>query len=263
MNVRDIMEKLSQKVSWVNPLETKDRLLFGKETQEVKRVIVTWVASVDIIKEAIEKKVDLIITHENPFYLASTSTHQVVERLQNEKYQLLEKGNIAVYRCHDLWDLYPEIGVRDVFASQIPVVFAPAKETSFYRYGAAEGKTMREIATFLEKELLPYGQTGVVMIGDENKPIKTLGIGTGAITSIIQMIADGADAFVVTDDGVNNWIDIQLAQDLHFPVLMVNHYASEAKGIEQLASYLQEKLREIEVSYVPQKYRIKSSNRLD
>ena len=107
----------------------------------------------------------------------------------------------------------------------------------------------------MTRELLEESNLAEV-IGDKNKKINRLGIGTGACTDVFQMSEHGVDACLVSDDGINNWTAVQWAMDNDLPLIVINHMTCEAPGIECLAKYLNEQLQEVSFTYVPNKYGI-------
>lgn len=115
MKIKDVIECLKEEGTWVRWNRcTRDRVLFGDDDQEVKKIGVCWVATNKVIEQALKKGINFIISHENIFY--TTGTHletKLVESIEHKK-DLLSKGNICVYRCHDVWDSIPEYGVSDV-----------------------------------------------------------------------------------------------------------------------------------------------------
>lgn len=76
MRIRDIIDLLESQGEWVNRSCTRDRILFGNAQTEISKVITCWVATNKVIQYAVEH-------------------------------------NITICRCHDLWDVYPEYGIRD------------------------------------------------------------------------------------------------------------------------------------------------------
>ena len=164
MKIAEIISCLDKQGEWVNRSLTRDRLLIGDDEQEVNQVIVCWVATFDIIEKAINAKCHFIITHENPFYLESTLLPTNVRIAQHEKKALLEKNNIAVYRCHDLWDLYPEYGVRDQWAQLLKLNFEEAVQDSFIRIATDVNMSTLQLAKHITECIEPYFQYGIQML---------------------------------------------------------------------------------------------------
>lgn len=256
MKIRKILDLLESQGEWVNRSYTRDRILFGNDQKDVNKVIVCWVATKDIIHYAIEHDVHFIITHENAFYMASTSLPTVVFESQKEKEDLLNKNDITLYRCHDLWDLYPEYGVKDQWAKVLGLNFEKSNTHSFLRYANDVDMTVEELAHHIIQQIKPYYQYGIEVIGDMTKKVKRLGIGTGACTDVFEMSEHEVDACLVSDDGINNWTAVQWAMDNNLPLIVINHMTCEAPGIECLAKYLNEQLPEVEFTYIPNQYGI-------
>ena len=85
MTIRDIIDLLESQGEWVNRSCTRDRILFGEDQTEISKVITCWVATNKVIQYAIEHDIHFIISHENPFYLASTTLPTLIYRAQKEK----------------------------------------------------------------------------------------------------------------------------------------------------------------------------------
>ena len=131
MKIKEVIDYLETQGEWVNRDCTKDHILYGNENNDIHQAIVCWVATLDIIYQAIQNDCHFIISHENPFYLASTNLPHPIIEAQKKKKELLKKHNITIYRCHDLWDLYPKYGVRDSWGEILRFNF---KEMKAYDY---------------------------------------------------------------------------------------------------------------------------------
>ena len=60
MKIKDVIEILKQEGTWVRWNRcTRDRILFGDENQEVKKIGVCWVATNKVIEKALEKGINL------------------------------------------------------------------------------------------------------------------------------------------------------------------------------------------------------------
>lgn len=257
MKIKEIINHLESKGEWVNKYKTRDHILYGCDDTEISTIIVCWVATLDIIEQAIKNKCHFIITHENPFYIAGTSIHNEILKSQEQKYMLLKKHNITIYRCHDLWDLYPEIGVRDMWAKTLQIPFEKIQNPkSFLRISKPFKMTVHELSTQIIQNIEPYHQNGIEIIGDINKVVHRLGIGTGACTDPMDMVLQGADVCLVSDDAINNWTQVQWAMDRHIPLIIVNHMTSEAPGIKSLSDYLSHQFPQIQCLFIANNYGI-------
>lgn len=256
MKIKEIINYLENQGEWVNRDCTRDHILYGGDMIEVQTVMVCWVATLEVIRKAIDKNCHFIITHENPFYISSTSLPTLFINAQQEKKELLKEHQITIYRCHDLWDLYPKYGVRDKWAETLQMKFKETSQQSFTMVSENFTMTVNQLANHIVKCVAPYYEYGVQVIGDQSQTVHCLGIGTGACTDILDMYKKGADVCLVTDDGINNWGYTQWAVDHHIPLIIVNHLTSEAAGLEGLCIYLSQQFPNIEFEYIANDYGI-------
>lgn len=247
MKISDVIEVLESQGEWVDRGRTKDQVLFGDTSAELGAVGVCWTATLDILERAAADGVNLVVSHENPFYLESTSTPLLVREARQRKRELCERHGIAVYRCHDLWDLYPELGVLDAWATALGMGEV-AERAGFIRLLRNVGLTAREVAQRVARTASDCGEGGATLVGDPMARVSTLAVGTGAITDAVRMRELGADACVVTDDGVRNWVEVQWTSDEGIPLIVVNHRTSEMAGMRGLRDYLASQLPDVRVA---------------
>lgn len=256
MKIKEVIDYLETQGEWVNRDCTKDHILYGNENNDIHQAIVCWVATLDIIYQAIQNDCHFIISHENPFYLASTNLPHPFIEAQKKKKELLKKHNITIYRCHDLWDLYPKYGVRDSWGEILRFNFKEMKAYDYIKIAKNIKMSFDDLISHVIKCIEPYHQAGIEVIGTTNKTINRLGIGTGACTDIFTMSKYDIDACIVSDDGINNWVAVQWAMDNEIPLIIVNHMTCEAPGIKNMAIFLNNKFENIEFKYVPNDYGI-------
>ena len=64
MKIKDVIECLKEEGPWVRWNRcTRDRVLFGDDDQEVKKIGVCWVATNRVIEQALKKGINFIISH--------------------------------------------------------------------------------------------------------------------------------------------------------------------------------------------------------
>mgnify|MGYP000438630052 CR=1 FL=1 len=81
MTVREIVDKIIEKTG-VEPLpedKTCDHLMTGSWDMEVKGVVTTFMATVDVIKEASALGANFIITHEPTWFSGADDTEWLLE----------------------------------------------------------------------------------------------------------------------------------------------------------------------------------------
>lgn len=255
MKAQVIIDHLHSQGSWVNFDKTRDIVLFGDPSQEVKKVGVCWIVTMNVIKQAALQGINFIVTHENCFYEESTSPHQKLLEARKQKMALLTSHGICVARCHDVWDRMPKYGIPDSWGDAMGLTFEPRPVNSFYKYARFEPTPVEEIAKRIAAGIKPYGQDSVTVLGDPHKLISSIGIGTGAITDVFNMLKEEADCLVVTDDGITNWIHGQYCVDKDIPLILTHHPVAEIPGMMHMVEYLKLNFKDIEITYLDEGYR--------
>lgn len=256
MKIQDIIFHLENQGEWVNRRKTRDHLLIGNDQTEINKMIVCWVPTKDIIQKAIDEHYHFIICHENPFYLDSTFMHSAIIDATKDKKSLLENHQITIYRCHDLWDLYPAYGVLDMWLKLLHFNNHKTINQGFYKIIYNVNMATQDLAIHIKKYIALYGENGIEVIGDLNKHIDNLAIGTGDITDVFEMTDLNADACLVSDDGINNWVSVQWCMDHHIPLIVVNHRTAENAGMLGMKNYLNHIFPDLYIEFLTNNYQI-------
>jgi len=246
---RDIDRHLRALASWLDSAKTVDTFKSGNPDRPVKTVCVSWMSTLRALEKARDIGCDLFITHEPTFYSHTDDDPSFdSDRAAVEKRKLLQESGMVVYRCHDVWDRVPEVGILDSWAKELGFVGKPVAQKTFYAVYEVPEVTVGELARNMASKLQPYGQEAVQVVGDPKAQVRRIAIGTGAITNAKEMFSMGADAAVITE--VTYWRDVRWAQDMGFPLLIVEHSVSECPGLENLAAYLKKKFPGLRVEYI-------------
>jgi putative NIF3 family GTP cyclohydrolase 1 type 2 len=258
MYIKKIISYLNEHADWVDFNKTRDVVLFGDANQKVRHVGVCWVATMQVINQAIEKGINFIISHENCFYQEGTKLPKEMMDARQEKMNLLAKHNICVYRCHDVWDKIPDVGVADTWSSIIGLPFIKRDIKSFNSFAYFESMTVESIAKKIAQALTPHGQSSVTVLGSLNQTVKSCGIGTGAATDVFSLIRENVECVVLSDDGSTNWIAGQYCIDKGIPLIIVHHSISEIPGIKKMVDYLAAAFIGLQVEYLDEGYQYHS-----
>lgn len=246
---RDIDRHLRALASWLDGARTVDTFKAGDPDHPVKTVCVSWMSTLRALETARDLGCDLFITHEPTFYSHTDDDPSFdSDKATIEKRRLLRESGMIVYRCHDVWDRVPEIGILDSWAKELGFSGKPVAEKTFYAVYEVPELKIGDLAQSMASRLHPYGQEAVQLVGDPKQRIRRVAIGTGAITNAKEMFSLGADAAVITE--VTYWRDVRWAQDMGFPLLIVEHSVSECPGMMNLAAYLKIKFPGLRIEYI-------------
>ena len=252
MKARDL-HLLVQKVGkWVNLDWTVDGFLAGNSEDEVKGIAVSWMPTFRNLEKAREASCSLFVTHE-PLYACEADAARLIspDDAWVKKKRWLEETGMTVYRCHDFWDDYPDVGIHGAWAKWLGFDGKPLVQRRFFEVHSVEGLNLGELATAVLEKVKPLGQESVHVVGDLEKKVSKMALGTGANTNYRQMFDIGADVLLLTDDGTRLWESGQWALDMGVSLIIVNHSTSEEPGMMTLTNYVRSGFPGVPVRHVP------------
>lgn len=251
MNTNDIHKHLLEKAPWVDPATTVDTVKAGDPTKEIKSVAVGWMSTMANLQLAHEKGCDLFITHEPTFWHHSQDEEPSRTEVPGiAKQKFLDETGLAILRIHDIWDPWPEIGIRDSWATGLGLEKRIAEDPSKYVATYEMHETSLEaFVKHVAMKVAPLGQDSVWVIGEPNWRVSHPAVGTGCGTPGLEMISEGADVLLVCDDGFSYWSRGERFFEMGVASIMVSHATSEMWGMENLALYISKTFPELQVTY--------------
>jgi len=254
MKAAEVFRHFKDVGKWVDWEHTCDEFLHGDPDLEVKGIATTWIPTNNVIRQAANRQLNLIISHEPAFFrVGPPRGHKDTEtgdRLMAEKKALLDQAGIAVLRCHDVWDRMPDCGIPDAWADWLGFEAEPRPVESHYKVCLTNGMTVRQVADQVLGKVKQLGQDWVLVFGDRNKQVSRMAVGTGAITSLPKMCELGIDLALLTDDGMTTWQAGYFSADSGLPLLIVNHATAEKPGMMAMAEYLANVYPHLPVEYL-------------
>ncbi|MBN2712412.1 MAG: Nif3-like dinuclear metal center hexameric protein [Planctomycetes bacterium] len=101
--VSDVIEIFRKEIPQWDSGHTVDTLKTGSESDEVKGIVSTMVATRDVLAEALQLGANLVITHEPTFYGHEDYLFTDDDPVQAAKLKFINDNGLAVWRCHDAW----------------------------------------------------------------------------------------------------------------------------------------------------------------
>ena len=256
---------------WVNWERTVDRFLAGNPDVEVEGIAVSWMPTFPNLENALKAGCNLFVTHEPLYAVTIDDQGKVIggtpfidphlRGIRNKifdkddvwvkKQKWLEEVGMTIYRCHDFWDDFPEMGIHGAWAEWLGLSGEPVEKKRFYEIHEFDETTVEDLANRILERVKPLGQEAVHVVGNLRKRVSRIAIGTGAITDYREMHRMGADVLLLTDDGTRLWESRQWAIDSGMPLIIVNHATSEEPGMIALSLYIQKIFPEIPVKHIP------------
>lgn len=246
MKVREITNILEEKA----PLDCAENwdnvgLLIGSREQEVKKILVALDANDTVIRQAIDQKADLLITHHPMLFkpLNKITSEDFIGR----KVIACIQNSISYYAMHTNCDscIMNEIAgnkiglcVEDVL--EVIKVKEDGEKIGIGQVGSlSEPMTVKELA---EKVKETFGISYVRVTGNADALVNRVAISTGAGKSMMKYaIQKGAQVFISGDLDHHSILD---AQEQDVQCIDAGHFGTEHFMVDIVCEYLREQLGE-------------------
>ncbi len=214
-------------------------LLWGRQDKPVKRVLLALDLTKEVAEQAIEQKIDMVLTHHPVIFdkLSSVTDAQ----WQQDLLLLLAEHGIAAYSAHTNLDIVIG-GVNDCLAKILKIEDTDVLDdkTGLGRIGIVEKQGLEEFAEFVKTAL----GCNYVGVGDAGKKVHRVAICGGAGSDLIPMaLAKGADTFITGD------VKYHHAQQAVFSGLNIidaGHQTTEWPVVDKVADRLSLRFTELD-----------------
>jgi len=243
-----------------------DKVIVGDPDTPISKIGTAWMPYWNTLKEARAKGVNTMVVHEPTFY-----THRDLEAKGGDylnapspakelyleqvaaKRNWIEENEMVVIRCHDVLDKIGEYGIPFAFGRALGFSDSDLlRSRTYYNVYSIETQPAIDVAKRIASILKAVGQPGVAFYGDENYPVKTVGLGTGCICDPMQFMDLDMDLAIAIDDSINTWTQTTFAEDTGRPLVVVNHGTTEEFGMKELSEQLTKALDQHETLHFKQ-----------
>lgn len=283
MKVKQIIDGIINKFGGVKFEQTCDQLMSGSFDTEVTGVVTTFMATVEVINEAIDCGANFIITHEPTYYTGLDQTEWLKgDPIYEEKKKILEEHGIAIWRFHDHmhaaptdliydgllkelgWEDYVIKGIQSSHCQEIKKMPFKGLEEVFkenpHCYEIPE-ISLKELAENFKKKL---GIDAIQIVGSPNTKCRRVGILVGGVSlgiggeeiPMVLMKEQNLDVIVCGD--IIEWTLCPYIRDatslgMNKAMLVLGHERSEEPGMKYMAEWLAPMLKDTPVQFVDTK----------
>lgn len=264
ITVQDVIDKILLDMCGGQKFEqTCDIITVGSSESVVTGIITTFMATFDVIQEAVRLGANLIITHEPTWFNGLDKTEWCEnDSIYLAKRKYLEEHGITVWRLHDHMHMGSETdyiykGLLDELDWH-QYVQPDEKEPWIYEIPET---TVAGMADFFKEKL---DMDVIQIIGDPDMKVKRVGIlvgggslGLGVETMPMEVMErDNLDLMVVGD--ITEWTICAYINDAYQmgykkAMLTLGHERSEEAGMKYMAPWLKERFGDIPVTFVDAK----------
>lgn len=263
MKVQDVIDAIVADCRLPEPLEqTCDLLVAGDPDMPVTGIATTFMATVDVIRQAAGIGANLIITHEPTYFTGADKT----DWLQDDpvylaKKQLLEEHGIAVWRFHDHMHLAKPDRIYEGLNRELgwEKYYRPAGP--FHHLYEIPQTTLAELAAFFKEKL---GMPAIRVIGDPACVCRKVGIlvGGGSLglgrEEMPMEFMRSLDLDVVVCGEITEWTLAAYVNDarmlgMNKSMIVVGHERTEEWGMKDMVRWLKPLVGGIPVSFIDAK----------
>lgn len=270
MTVKELIEEIivksgSKRFSYE---ETCDHLIIGDENMEITGIVTTFMATVDVINEAIKIGANMIITHEPTWFTGIDKEDWLRDDpVYLEKKKLLEDNKIAVWRFHDHMHAGTEDGIYRGFDEEFGWAEyreVPDPDSKMSWFGATyviPQTTLSDLAGFFKDKL---DMNVVQLVGNPDMKVKRVGVlvGGGSLglgtenLPMIYMKERNIDVCVCGD--ITEWTLSAYVRDasqlgMNKAMIVIGHERSEECGMKHLPAWLKSITGDIPVAFIDAK----------
>jgi putative NIF3 family GTP cyclohydrolase 1 type 2 len=258
--VQDVINTIVADVPGAPFTDTIDTLKTGSPGQKVKAVAVTFMATYEVIEQAIKLGANLIITHEPTFYSHTDETDWLKsDSVYQAKRRLIDEHHIAIWRFHDyLHALQPD-----------PTLSGLIKRLSWTEY-ALPGQPFvcqlppRSLNDLILEIKSKLGIASVRVVGDVQMACEKVGILVGApggrmqIEALSGLSLDTLVCGEINEWDINEYVRDALAAGHPKALIVTGHSISEEDGMLEVIPWLQARLPEMTFTFIPTGHPLRS-----
>lgn len=251
--IQDIIGTILDQIPGGRLEETVDTVKCSDPTQPVSGIVTTFLASYDVIKEAIKIGANLVITHEPTFYnhlddVAEFEEHAVYDA----KRRLLDENQVVVWRFHDHWHRHVPDGIGTGVVRALGwEAYAGAGDGPVFSIPVT---TVGELAAEVKSKL---GIDTARVVGDLGMSCRNVAMLVGAPGGSWQTsLLNRNDVEVLLAGEVAEWetpeyVRDAVAQGRKKALIVLGHAQSEEPGMAYLVDWLRPLVPDVPITHVP------------
>ena len=233
MKINKILEYL-EKLAPVELAEEWDNvgLLVGRDGEEITKILVCLDFSESILKQAINEKCEMIVTHHPVIF-------KPLKTLTNPLLLKAVPNNICVYSCHTNLD-NADGGVNEALSEKLKL--SDVEKDEMLRFGNLPSEMSAE--EFFEHIKKSLG-VPALRVNNVRKNIKKVGVLGGSGADFLELaVKNSCDAFVT---GEASYHVSQAAENYGIVLVCAGHFETEVHIVPVLAEKIRKEFTELSV----------------
>ncbi len=253
LTAQEIISRIKNHVTCPWQEETVDTFKGGNPQTEITGIATTFLATMEVLKKAKSKGLNLIITHEPTFYNHFDKTDQYgKDPIVDAKQKYIEENGLVVFRFHDhihqtdtdgiYKGVVDKLGWQDYKESERP-----------YIYNLPES-TLGSLGSRLKGT---FGSKTLRIVGDPVIKVRKIGLVLGAAGAARQIdVLRREDVEVLVIGETQEWETVEYVRDAinmgeKKALIILGHANSEEPGMDYCADWLKTFVSEVPIEFVP------------
>lgn len=264
MKVSEVIETILQEMCGDQRLSpTCDQIIIGNKENEVTGVVTTFMATIDVIKQAIELGTNFIITHEPTWFNGGDESDWCQsDSVYLAKKKLIEDANITIWRLHDHMHINPNKDyIYDGFLKEIGWTSYMLEDPKMPHAYEIPETTVDDLALFFKNKL---EMDTIQVIGEGSNRIRRVGILVGGgslglgreMMPMEQMEQKNLDVIIcgdITEWTLSAYVNDAKQLGMNRAMIVLGHERSEEAGMKYLVSFISDLIPELPVTFVDAK----------
>jgi putative NIF3 family GTP cyclohydrolase 1 type 2 len=245
------------------PSTGPDGFKAGDPSTVVKGIATTAMATMDVLKQAVKAKANLVLTYEPTFYARAGGQAPASavpgrgpagfgpdDPVVQAKHAFIEKNGLVVFRLHDHWQARKEGDMAEGLAGALSwQTYRVRTEDALYNIPPASAEaTVAHIRSKLNL------RAGLRVVGDRNASIRRVLLFPGAMSTAI-MWQRYSEVDMIIAGEVREWENTHYAADMFTAgerraLVTTGRVVSEEPGMRRCAEWLKTIVKEVPASWI-------------
>jgi putative NIF3 family GTP cyclohydrolase 1 type 2 len=253
MTAAEALAKVRLRYPAVLPANTVDTVKAGDPATKVTGIATTFLDTLDVLREASKRGLNLVISHEPTFYNHLDATTMFAnDPVYKEKLAFIEEHHMVVFRLHDAIHRVPPDAIAMGLVERLGWKGYLRKSDDPYFF-TIPAVTLGALVKELQGKL---GAGTMRVVGDPALKVTKVGFAPGSAGMATQVKAlERDDVEVLIAGEASEWETVEYARDARAEgrakaLILLGHQASEEDGMEQCARDLKGVFPGVKVEHI-------------
>jgi putative NIF3 family GTP cyclohydrolase 1 type 2 len=252
VTAQDVIDRIRKNIGVDWKPESLDGVKAGDPSIVVKGVVTTSMATLSVLRAAVKRDANLVITAQPTFYGRTDAARSPsADPIVTAKNEFIAKNNVVIFRLSEHWRMrQPD-----------PLLQGMAAALGWTKYQTAGDPMRVELPAITLDALAAHVKTrlqlrgGIRVVGDPQARVQRVGLlpGTTPIQASLKMLPN---VDVVLAGEVREWESVEYARDTAFSgrkkgLIVVGRVTSEEPGMNVCASWLKGFVPEVPIAHLP------------